>query len=450
MQWTTVGGLVPGDLVILPIVAVGLLRRDHADQAAVRLRHRLFVPALIIGLGSMLALIDIGLTSWAARTLLQDVIVTFTFLGVLSFARSKRFPTARVTEAIMAAGLFVSVIVLAQGGYRPAATFAQTNMTAHFIAACFVFTLTRASTRRRLVALPIMLASVVITGSFGALLSLAVVVAWFGYGVMRSRLHRTPAALVMLTWGLLVGGIGLAASSTISAELTSADTAEGLSAKRLDRSGEGRKVIWLDGLHALRDDPLGIGPGGFKPLKIHVKVVNGELDASEIHHDTIGYVVERGYIGFAGLCLLVWVLWSSGRKRNALRGLLIMNGVAGLFRETLHFRHLWIFVALALAGELSEVRPGPWRVGGRPKRFLAAVGEPTGRPRSRARRLQATAGVVQVPARHGRVRRLDTGRPAASEAGAAPTPRSGRPRRPAGRADPASHRTVRPRRRQRR
>ena len=365
MQWTSVAGFVPGDLAILPIVAIGLLRRDESDQVANRFRRRLVLPAAVIGLGSTLALLDVGLTSWALKTLMNDVIVTFTFLGILSFARGKKAPLHLINQAIMWSGVMVSVIVLGQRGYRPAATFAQTNMTAHFIAACFVFVLTRAATRTRLIVLPIMLLAVVTTGSFGALLSLGVVIAWFGYGAMRHRLHRSPAVTVMLLWALLVGGVGLVAKSTITSQLATAESDEGLSQQRLDKSGEGRKVIWLDGLRALQADPLGIGPGGFKPLSIHTKVVNGELDSSEIHHDMIGYVVERGYVGLLGLFALLRVLWSAGRKRGTVRGLMLMNAVAGLFRETLHFRHLWIFMALAVASELTDAGPRISRVAGR-------------------------------------------------------------------------------------
>ncbi len=431
MQWTSVAGFVPGDLAILPLVAIGLLRRDESDQVASRFRRRLVLPAAIIGLGSTLALLDVGLTSWAIKTLVSDVIVTFTFLGILAFARGRRVPVPKVNQAIMWSGLMVSAIVLAQRGYRPAATFAQTNMTAHFLAACFVYVLTRAATRTRMVALPIMLLAIVITGSFGALLSVGVVVAWYGYGTMRRRMHRSPAAVVMLLWALIVGGVGLAASNTITRQLATAESDEGLSQQRLDKSGEGRKVIWLDGLRALRDDPLGIGPGGFKPLNIHTKVVNGELDSSEIHQDTIGYVVERGYVGLIGLIGLIGVLWSSGRKRGTVRGLILMNAVAGLFRETLHFRHLWIFMALAVASELTDAGPRISRVAGRRTQLFAQGGmaaRRVTRATTRASRLRdEAAGVTDVGA-------AVTGAPGpgrgASEASGVTRSRSSRTRRP--------------------
>ncbi len=395
MQWTSVAGLVPGDLAILPIVAIGLLRRDESDQVASRFRRHLVLPAAVIGLGSTLALLDVGLTSWAIKTLVNDAIVTFTFLGIMSFVRGRQIPPRLINRGIMWSGLMVSFIVLAQRGYRPAATFAQTNMTAHFLAACFVFVLTRATTRIRLIVLPIMLLAVAITGSFGALLSLGIVVAWYGFGAMRHRMHRSPAAVVVLLWALIVGGVGLAASNTIIKQLSTAESDEGLSQQRLDKSGEGRKVIWLDGLRALRDDPLGIGPGGFKPLNIHTKVVNGELDSSEIHHDMIGYVVERGYVGLLGLFALLKVLWSAGRKRGTVRGLMLMNGIAGLFRETLHFRHLWIFMAVAVASELIDAGPRVSRVAGRRTQLFAPGGTAARATRSssRASRLRNEAVV---------------------------------------------------------
>ena len=387
MQWTSIGFLVPGDLGILPLVAFGLLRRDRTDIAQNQFRRRLLLPAVVITVGSLLAVVDIGLTSWAVNTLVLDAVVTLTFLGLLAYARSIKLNQRYVTLAITAAGLFVSLIAIAQRGYRPAATFQQTNMTAHFLASCFVFTLIRATPRVRLVALPIMLLAVGLTSSFGALLSILAVLVWFGYGAMKGRMRNTSPALVVLIWAVLVGGLGFVAKSAVTAELKTENSAanQGLSQKRLDKSGTGRKDIWLDGIHALQKDPLGIGPGGFKPLGIHTKIVNGELDTAEIHHDFIGYLVERGYIGVLGLLLLYVTLWRAGSKRGVARGLLLMNLVAGQFRETLHFRHLWLFIALALAAEITESAPKVHRSGRSAARALAAGSAPG---MSRATRLE--------------------------------------------------------------
>lgn len=402
--------LVPGDVFIFPLVGLGLLHRIRSDDAQNRLRHRLILPAVVITVGSMLALIDIGVTSWAVNTLVLDAVVAAIFLGILAYVRQRKLDPGLMARAVTISGVIVSLIVFAQRGYRPSATFAQTNMTAHFLAACFVFTLIKGTNRIRLTAGPLIVGAVVLTSSFGALLSIVAVIAWFGYGSMRARLRTTSPVLVALLWVLMVGAVGLAAKNSVIKTLSSGES-EGLSQKRLDKSESGRKDIWLDGLHALQDDPLGIGPGGFKPLGIHTKVVDGVLDTSEIHHDFIGYLVERGYIGVIGLVLLYAVLWLAGKKRGVVRGMLLMNFTGGLFRETLHFRHLWIYLAVAVAAELST-DPGS----------IARV------VRGRTRTVQVAA--LAPAARSSRATRYTRSR---ANAGAAATqlsaPRRGRPTR---------------------
>jgi hypothetical protein len=51
-----------------------------------------------------------------------------------------------------------------------------------------------------------------------------------------------------------------------------------------------------------------------------------------------------------------------------------MNLLAGFFRETLHYRHVWVCLAIALAHELGPTATHPIDVLAKPKLRRASLG----------------------------------------------------------------------------
>ncbi len=355
LQWMTVlGSLVPGDLIVLPFTGIGLAVRDHHDWNQNRLRRDLRLPALLITLGSILALWDIGPTGWAMATMFQDLVVSMTFLGLLAYVRKRSFPSRYLTRWVTLALVFVAVVEVMSGGYRPVATLGQPNITGHFLVAGLVFVLPKLRRRWWWLVVPLVVVAVGRTGSFGALLSMPIAFAYLGFGAVRRRMRDASSVHVFTSWLLLLAPLAVLAVLAFGTISGNDGKGSGLGQGRLSASQSGRVTIWKEGIDAWRTDPMGLGPHGFKELRIDWRFGEKIAESSEIHNDYLGYLVERGPIGLMGLLLLYRALWVAGRKGGVARALLIANGVGGLTHESLHFRALWILVALALASELHD------------------------------------------------------------------------------------------------
>ncbi len=354
LQWTTViASLVPGDLVVLPFTALGIATRDRRDWNQNRLRRGLRLPALLIVVGSILALWDLGPTMWAAATMFQDLVVALTFLGLLAYARRRRFDQRFLTKWVSITLVAVSVIELLSSGYRPTATLGQPNIAGHFLVCALVFVLPRLR-RRWWIIVPLVVVAIGRTGSFGALLALPIAVAYLGFAALRRRMRDASSLHVFTSWLLLLTPLAVLAVFVFGVVTGDRADGGGLAAGRLTATQRGRITIWKEGYEAWLTDPLGLGPHGFKELAIDWRFGEKIAESSEIHNDYLGYLVERGPAGLLGLLLLYRVLWVSGRKGGVARALLIANAVGGMTHESLHFRALWVLLALALADELHD------------------------------------------------------------------------------------------------
>ena len=77
----------------------------------------------------------------------------------------------------------------------------------------------------------------------------------------------------------------------------------------------------------------------------------------DISNEPLQYLVERGVIGLAGLLLLWFVLLRLSPAGSAARALILAYMFGEMFRETIRYRHLGIFFAIALvAAELEQRR----------------------------------------------------------------------------------------------
>jgi hypothetical protein len=93
--------------------------------------------------------------------------------------------------------------------------------------------------------------------------------------------------------------------------------------------------------------PWGIGPDGAK--KREIVHLSTQDKVQEIHADALGYLVERGPIGFIDYVALWLTLWTRAERKGVARLLMVALLVAGLFRETMHYRHGWLLLAVAFA-----------------------------------------------------------------------------------------------------
>ena len=90
---------------------------------------------------------------------------------------------------------------------------------------------------------------------------------------------------------------------------------------------------------------MGVGPAGVVNRKI--ALLNGQ--PLQVHDDMLSFLVERGPIGLIGLIGLWVVIWRCAKPRGIARLMIVSLFVASLFRQTMHYRHMWLLLALALA-----------------------------------------------------------------------------------------------------
>jgi O-antigen ligase len=240
----------------------------------------------------------------------------------------------------------------------------------------------------RLLAACWLLWAMFVTGSLGGLLGLAAgCAAWaLGSYLRGGRTVRQVQGLAGVA--LLLGAVGLAglviAAGVPRVGLADVNTvsqqAKGSvldnSVGRADKSFSGRLVLWSEAV--VKTGPraiVGIGPGEAKDeLQISNGSVNhdtGALTTHSMHSDYLGFLIERGILGEAGLLLLyaalarrVWQVLLVGRRRRigvaALGIAVVANAADSFFHETFHFRHaVVLFGLLWVAAELKPPTPEP-------------------------------------------------------------------------------------------
>jgi O-antigen ligase len=226
------------------------------------------------------------------------------------------------------------------------------------------------------------------TGSLGALLGLVAGCAAWALGVyLRSgRSAREVRGLAGVA--LMLGTLGLAGLVTaagiprfgLSEVHTVSQEAKGgaldNSVGRAGKSSAGRLGLWSEAV--TRAGPrviVGVGPGEARQeLQISNGDINpdtGALSTHSMHSDFLGFLIERGIVGFTGLLLLyaallrrVWRVLVVGRHRRigvaALGAAVVANAAHSLFHETFHFRHtIVLFGLLWVAAELAAPSPEP-------------------------------------------------------------------------------------------
>lgn len=352
------------DVFILPMIVLGAASLIRRASPARRTVAKSMPWLWLILLGSTASLFGVGIPIWSLDT---------TARGLLSFAAffSAWHLLCAHTDAIRLgqrmsvwAGLLVAASVLVDGALRATGTFSNPNYAGHFLALSVPFIV---SSRFR----PI--TRVVIVGLLvGALIATLSFAAWaMVLGALAYQTLRAPAMAIkrptqkVLRVGILMGLLASLAAATVISQPDSEDSgvpnAE-LAAHRFDSSSTTRVALWSGALALVPEYPLGVAPGGMVNRPSIMVLPERSANA---HNDFLGYLVERGVIGLIGLCGLAYRLWAASVPSGLARVVLVEIGIGGFFHSTLHYRHLWLLLALAYAVDAISHRKGSAEAPGR-------------------------------------------------------------------------------------
>lgn len=344
-----VGGFTVADALIgafIVLATLELVARRAKPQPIV---VAVLLPILLVLGGTLIGALTVGLTHWVAYDLIRDIGAAAALLTILQvFDRAQtgwfRLP-ARALAAIVVV-VATQLVFLSQETLRAKATFPNPNVAGHFMATCFMALLVLPVSRLiRIVGLSAAGVGLVATGSFGAILQLAVGLAIVAVGAA-ARIRPATRQLVVFAVVATIGFLGVAAASGVQF-LPDRGESTGYNADHLERTTSGRLDLWGSAIDQVIHQPWGIGPGSNRNLQ-----VLREGDAStETHSEPLAFLSERGALGLLGLVALWATLWRFAVPRGVGRAMILSLVVASLFRETSHYRHLWILLALVVTYE---------------------------------------------------------------------------------------------------
>lgn len=353
LQPSFADGATLGDLAVVGLtVMVGVDIVVGRRRAAVGYVRSLAPGAYLVALGSLLGAMTVGLAGWVVDSLVRDVAVGLTFLVALETLERDRRSVGLLRTVLVVTGAVVAVqlLVLPHDELRAQATFPNPNVAAHFLATVLVATWVLGGPRvLRVPVTGLLIVGLVVTSSFGALAQVAAAAAYLGFiGLRRVTSGRPRVFIGLLAATLVTMVLGFAFVTTALPDTT--DTSA-LSEERLEKSGSGRLALWRQGVDIAFDYPLGAGPSSTDGLDL----LDGE---KELHNEPLAYLAERGFIGLAGFVAVAVALWRIAPAGAGARALLVGFGVQSLFRETSHYRHLWLALALAVvADRTARSRP---------------------------------------------------------------------------------------------
>lgn len=353
--------LVAADVTIALIMVVAVMGARVRGSLATSTLVRSAPWLWLILIGSMLGLWGVGITPWAVESLTSTVMAIgafFAFWYVIDTRQAER--PAIIGTAI---GLTINVFhaVLLNDRVRARGLIDSPNYLGHYAAmAGAVLFITAKRPSLKIAAVVLMAVAIYASSSFGAMAMVAVALM---VALVRVAARSSAVlAVVLITFTSLVLVFALV-SSPISPESDGPETST-LSQERFERSQTSRFKLWGQAWESFTDEPMGLGPNGVKNRSVAIN----HSGAAEIHSDPFGFLVERGIPGLLGLVGLWGTIWFASRPGGMARILIAMIITAGLFRETIHFRHLWLLLALAFVldyrqteepEEPEEVEEGP-------------------------------------------------------------------------------------------
>jgi O-antigen ligase len=344
-----VGGFTVADALIGAFIVLATLEMVARRSKPQPIVVAVLLPILLVLGGTLIGALAVGLTHWVAYDLIRDIGAAAALLAILQvFDRAPggwfRLPSRALVAIVVVVA--TQLVFLGQETLRAKATFPNPNVAGHFMATCFMALLVLPVSRLvRIVGLSAAGVGLVATGSFGAILQLAVGLAIVAVGAA-GRIRPATRQLVVFAVVATIGFLGVAAASGVQF-LPDRGESTGYNADHLERTTSGRLDLWGSAIDQVIHQPWGIGPGSTRNLQ-----VLREGDAStETHSEPLAFLSERGALGLLGLVALWATLWRFAMPRGVGRAMILSLVVASLFRETSHYRHLWILLALVVTYE---------------------------------------------------------------------------------------------------
>lgn len=382
---------VPVDLinvVFIPLGAIALWR------SRANLRLPLVAPYLLILAGGLLGVTRSIVPSESMVVLLQDVYLFAWFVVATNVILAEGEGAARIVATAWSAvgvamGTFVWGVtllfpdnILYLFGYRTVdefnrseATFRDPNMAASYLALSLFLLWASPRPRRTWVkaalSLPVLLGVYATQSITGLVVVVAGTIVALTLGFIKNR--RSAVALAVGTAGVALAVVAVLPDdatrrTAVGAEaLGRTETFQGSLGRT--NSSLGPRIDRLDDALLFFGDNLviGIGPGATDDsLQAFDAPIEGEL-----HNDYVAGFLERGIVGGIGVLALFAVIgwWGmrvglgrspnrSGWRPSAMTGGAMVVLLSGLSLEVLHFRHIWLYLALlcALGGMASSTR----------------------------------------------------------------------------------------------
>lgn len=329
------------DAVILYVMLVAVTNMPRLRNGPLN-TFRACAPWLwMIAVGSVVGMFSTVHLGASVLQFTRDFYAYGVFFAVLAWLILKPDTWSAMATGVFAIAGICALVTFVQTDLRPSGTFLNPNYAGHFMAMSLVLLVAvRARVGRAwLLLVPLLLAGVLRTASFGGIVMLAggvCVLVWVGAKRLSPGTRHLVRALLVAVFAFI------ALSGVVTNVLASNEaTQSGLGENRLDKSSTGRLERWSVGLQIAAEHPFGIGPGG-------AQYEAAALGEHELHNDPLAYLVERSVVGLVGLVGFVIVLWRRMPRSGAARVLLGIVMVGSLVRETLNYRHVWIILAIAL------------------------------------------------------------------------------------------------------
>jgi O-antigen ligase len=367
---------------LILVVAVAVASRTK------RLRVRLpyAVPIAIFALAGTLGALAGPVPALGLTAVVQDVILLAVCGAIATVARTARVRRLLLrTWAIaglcwagmLVVGVLTHVTALSGGGIRYGAraslTTGDPNLAANYlVVSMFMLYAARWPARpvRRVCATLVLIAAVLLTGSNGAVIAalIGALVSMVAAVCIRNGWRLLPGLVALGAFGVLFVAIAPVArwqqDIVTNAQASSIPIVRD-SFGREDQSSSTRHTLLDESLQLFHSDGvLGTGPASTKQL-----LAEGQFPyQKEAHDDYMAALTERGALGILGLALLIGAAarrvsavtqapGSSGQRVMApapVVGCAVALATSGLFYEILHFRQLWVFLALIASAPMAK------------------------------------------------------------------------------------------------
>jgi hypothetical protein len=348
-------GFTIADVLIAAFVVLVIIETRAGREPISPVVVALVFPMLFLFAGTLIGAMHVGLAPWVVYDLIRDLGAAAALVAVLQVFDGAPHAAFRLpARAALAIGVVVAIhlLFIAEGTLRSKATFPNPNVAGHFMATAFIALIAVPLQRRsRVVGLTATGLGVVATGSFGAMLQVISGLCVLAYSRAKRLRPATRQLFAITAAGLLVLVAYVVVSGVQVLPARSDDT--GYNAVHLERSSSGRLDLWGRGFDQILETPLGIGPGSVRAIE----ALRTGTASTETHNEPLAFMIERGAIGVLGLALLWATLWRTAVLHGAGRAMIACLVVASCFRETSHYRHLWILLGLVIAYERSSALP---------------------------------------------------------------------------------------------